>query len=138
LKVPHLSLLCASEKGCKRQEVRVTGETGGLPVIVMLPDEIDFTNATAATAALFAAADNPGMVIADMSGTDFCDSSGMRMLLVARTRAKTSGATLRVVIRPGSPVARAAAILGLDQMLPVYASVPEAVSSQGDPSQPTP
>jgi len=49
------------------------------------------------------------------------------MLIVARDRAAASGCTLRIVIRPDSSVARSLAILGMDRMLPIYASVEDAL-----------
>jgi len=105
----------------------VTEETAGPRAIVALPGEIDITNSAAIKASLLVALDGPGLVIADMTGTTFCDSSGLRMLIVARDRAAASGCTLRIVIRPDSSVARSLAILGMDRMLPIYASVEDAL-----------
>ena len=57
------------------------------PVIVRLPAEIDMANADSIGEEL-AAASAPGVavVIADMTATTFCDSMGMRMLVLARVR----------------------------------------------------
>ena len=71
-----------------------------------------------------------------MSGTTFCDSSGMRMLLVARNHAGVSGSVLRIVIRPGSAVARSLAVLGMDGMLPIYGSLHDAMQA-GHGAKPT-
>ena len=104
-----------------------SGAGAGAPDIVPLPAEIDITNYTAAAAMLLGAVDNAsGLLIADMTGTTFCDSSGMRMLLAAHDRAAANGSTLRVVIRPGSAVSRGLAILGIDRVLSLYATVEEA------------
>jgi anti-anti-sigma factor len=100
--------------------------TAGPPVVVTLPDEIDLNNHAAMAATLLGALDTPGVIIADMTGTTFCDSSGMRVLVAAWDRARASGSTLRIVIQPEGAVARALAILGIDTMLPVYASVHDA------------
>ena len=105
----------------------VTEETAGPRAIVALPGEIDITNSAAIKASLLLVLDGPGLVIADMTGTTFCDSSGRRMLIVARDRAAASGCTLRIVIRPDSSVARSLAILGMDRVLPIYASVADAM-----------
>jgi anti-sigma B factor antagonist len=105
----------------------MTEETAGPRAIVALPDEIDITNSAAMTTSLLAVLDDPGLVIADMTGTTFCDSSGLRMLIIARDRAEASGCTLRIVIRPDSSVARSLAILGMDRMLPIYASIEDAM-----------
>jgi anti-anti-sigma factor len=105
----------------------VTEETAGPRAIVALPGEIDITNSAAMTTSLLAVLDDPGLVIADMTGTTFCDSSGLRMLIIARDRAEASGCTLRIVIRPDGSVARSLAILGMDRMLPIYASIEDAM-----------
>jgi len=105
----------------------VTEETAGPRAIVALPGEIDITNSAAIKASLLLVLDGPGLVIADMTSTTFCDSSGLRMLIVARDRAAASGCTLRIVIRPDSSVARSLAILGMDRVLPIYASVADAM-----------
>ena len=102
-------------------------KTAGPRAIVALPGEIDITNSAAIKASLLLVLDGPGLVIADMTGTTFCDSSGLRMLIVARDRAAASGCTLRIVIRPDSSVARSLAILGMDRVLPIYASVADAM-----------
>ena len=105
----------------------MTKETEGPRAIVALPGEIDITNSAAMKASLLAVLDDPGLVIADMTGTTFCDSSGLRMLIIARDRAEAGGCTLRIVIRPDSSVARSLAILGMDRMLPIYASIEDAM-----------
>jgi anti-sigma B factor antagonist len=105
----------------------MTGEMAGPPVVVTLPGEIDITNSAATRANLLGLLEDPGLVVVDMTGTTFCDSSGLRMLIVARDRAKAGGCTLRIVIRPDSSVARSLAILGMDRMLPIYASVADAL-----------
>lgn len=105
----------------------MAGEAAGPPVIVPLPSEIDITNSSAAWASLRDMLDNRDLVIADMTGTTFCDSSGLRMLVAARDRAASSGSTLRIVVKPDGSVARVLSIAGLDRMLPIYASVREAL-----------
>ncbi|HET9972942.1 MAG TPA: STAS domain-containing protein, partial [Streptosporangiaceae bacterium] len=54
------------------------------PVIIVLPREIDITNASD-VAELITAACAPGVpvVIADLTGTSFCDSVGLRHLIQA-------------------------------------------------------
>jgi anti-sigma B factor antagonist len=106
----------------------MTGELADVPVVVTLPDEIDFTNADDAEAALLEARDYPGLIIADMSGTTFCDSMGVRMLTVTCVRAAAAGSDFRVVVTRGGPVARMLAITGIDRIVPVYASLRDAVT----------
>jgi anti-sigma B factor antagonist len=116
----------------------VAGEAAGEAVIVTLPEEIDLNNSGAVWDDLFALLNGPALVIADMGGTIFCDSTGMRMLVVARNRAEFTGATLRIVIRPGGALARSLAIVGFDRVLPIYYSIQDAMRAQPDGAQPTP
>lgn len=94
--------------------------------ITRLPGEIDVASRGAAEAGLLAAVSAPGLVIADMTGTESCDSAGVRMLVAAHHRARSSGATLRVAVTPGTSVARVMAILGVTRILALYDSVEDA------------
>ena len=59
----------------------------GVPVMAA-PEEIDITNAPDLRSALLAAAaGGAGTVVADMTRTRFCDSSGLHTLLTAHKRA---------------------------------------------------
>jgi anti-sigma B factor antagonist len=80
--------------------------TEAWPALVMLPAEIDITNASDVHSQIIAAL-RPGVriVIADMTATEFCDSAGTRALLVAHQRAVSDGAELRL-LRPGYAVTR--------------------------------
>jgi anti-anti-sigma factor len=106
----------------------MAGEAAGPPVVVTLPDEIDFTNADDAEAALLGARDHPGLIIADMTGTTFCDSMGVRMLTMTHGSAAAAGSEFRVVVTRGGPVARMLAITGIDRIVPVYASLRDAIT----------
>jgi anti-anti-sigma factor len=116
----------------------MTRKMAGPPVIMTLPQEIDLTNSAAAAAVVLGALDTPGLVIVDMSGTTFCDTAGMRMLISFCERAEASRCTLRIVIAPKGSVARALAILGIDRMLPLYASLYDAMPAQPRADQQTP
>jgi anti-anti-sigma factor len=94
--------------------------------VTRLPREIDVASRGAAEVSLLAAVSAPGLVIADMTGTAMCDSAGMRMLVAAHSRARSSGATLRVAVTPGTSVARVMAILGVNRILSLYDSVEDA------------
>ena len=74
-----------------------------------------------------AAALAPGVhaVIADMTATTFCDSTGISMLTRAKKRAAAHGAELRLLL-PCPMVLRVLKIHGVDAMLPVYHSLEEA------------
>lgn len=104
----------------------VAGENVDPARITRLPTEIDVASRGAAEADLLAAVSVPGLVIADMTGTAICDSAGMRMLLAAHDRARSTGASLRVAVTPGTSVARVMAILGVNRILSLYDSVEDA------------
>jgi len=83
----------------------------GVPVVAA-PEEIDITNAPDLRAALLeAAAGRPGTLVADMTRTRFCDSSGLHALLAAHKRVQADGGELLLVI-PSTAVLRVIAITG--------------------------
>jgi anti-sigma B factor antagonist len=104
-----------------------------VPEIVSLPDEIDIANARAIGDQLCAAF-SPGVpaVIADMTRTRFCDSSGIRCLLLANDRAARVNAELRLVLQSPT-VLRAFGLLGVDRLLAVYPSLEAALSNAASP-----
>jgi anti-sigma B factor antagonist len=99
----------------------------GVPVVAA-PEEIDITNAPDLGSALLAAAANgPGTLVADMTRTRFCDSSGLRALLAAHKRAQADGGELLLVI-PGPAVLRVFAITAIDRMIPSFTTLDEALA----------
>jgi anti-anti-sigma factor len=69
------------------------------PFVVTLPGEIDMANARQVRQRLYAAlAAGAPIVVADMAATRFCDSMGLRALVLAHKRATASGAELRVAV----------------------------------------
>lgn len=70
-------------------------------VVVTLPADLDYASATEINTQLAAAfTPTTRTVIADLSGTAFCDSSGLRELVLARKLANTTHTELRLVIPP--------------------------------------
>jgi anti-sigma B factor antagonist len=80
--------------------------------VVTAPPEIDLTNAGLLRAALESAArDRPPVIVVDLSGTEFCDSSGLNALVRAQQQAAGQGRGLRLVV--GTPaVHRMLAVTG--------------------------
>lgn len=109
-----------------------------VPEIVTLPPEIDLTNADEIGGELRSAF-RPGVavVIADMTRTTYCDSAGVRHLLLASDTAAERRAEFRLVI-PSAAVLRILAVLGLDRLLRIYPTLDAALASslpvQGGPS----
>jgi anti-sigma B factor antagonist len=98
------------------------------PAMVALPAEIDVTNARDVRAQLTAATVQPGVqvVIADMTGTTFCDNSGVRALVQAHQRAARNGTELRL-LRPCVNVMRVLEMTGFDQMLTIRHTLEDAM-----------
>lgn len=102
----------------------MTGQDhGAVPAIVGLPAEIDMTNAEDVRNLLVGAA-MPGVavVVADLTSTTFCDSSGFREIVAARNRLAAVEVELRLALPPGN-VRRVMQVIGLDQVVTPYPSV---------------
>jgi anti-anti-sigma factor len=100
------------------------------PVLVTLPAEIDIANAHNVREMLADAFSAGAVVIADMTATTFCDTMGIRALVLAHKRAIATGADLRLLL-PCPHVMRVMEILGLDAVLPIYQSLEQAVTGRG-------
>lgn len=100
-----------------------------------LPDEIDVTNAEHA-AGLLRGSSTPGVtvVIADLTGTTFCDSAGIRMLTLVHQEAVAAGVQLRLAVATDGPVMRVLELLELVRILRVYPSVDAAADEPGPSS----
>lgn len=70
------------------------------------------------------------IVVADLSATVFCDSAAIRTLLEAADHAAASGAELRLVVPDGGRVRRIIDVLRLGQVLPIYPTLPAALSGR--------
>jgi anti-sigma B factor antagonist len=61
-----------------------------------------------------------------MSQTQFCDSAGLNVLVRAHRRAQARGSAVLLVIS-GDAVLRIFAVTGIDQLIPNFASLEEAM-----------
>ena len=102
-------------------------------VVVALPAEIDMASASRIGQQLGSAL-APGVraVIADMSATRFCDSSGISMLVRAHKQAAANETQLRLVVRSAS-VLRALTLVRMDYLLPIYPSLSQALAAAPEP-----
>jgi anti-sigma B factor antagonist len=123
----HVDLALARDASLDRMGDQVTEAT---PVIVVLPAEIDVTNAGQVLDELASAlAPGVSLVIADMTSTVFCDTSGVRALAHAHAhaRAVTDDIGFRLAIPPEGSVRRVLEPTGIIRMLPVYLGMDEAI-----------
>jgi anti-sigma B factor antagonist len=99
----------------------------GVPVVAA-PDEIDITNAEGLrTALLEASACGRGTFVVDMSGTQFCDSAGIHVLVRAHKRSQAEGGEM-LLVAPAPAVLRIFAITGVDRLIPNFPSLDEALA----------
>jgi anti-sigma B factor antagonist len=102
----------------------------GQVVVVPLPAEIDISNSESVGAELGAAcASGAGVIIADLTSTAFCDSSGIRYLLLAHDEATAHHAQLRLAVQPDGMVLRMLTLMGLHRVLQVHVSLDEATAA---------
>jgi anti-anti-sigma factor len=99
----------------------------GVPVVVA-PQEIDAHNADCLRAVLLqAAARGHATFVVDMTGTQFCASAGLSVLVRAHKRALADGGELRLVIPASAAVLRVFALTGIDRLIPNFTDLQEAL-----------
>jgi anti-anti-sigma factor len=110
----------------QRAGVREVADECTSAVVVSWPAEVDLTNAPQLCEALRSACRGNPVVVVDMSGTIFSDSSGVGALVHAHQLAKASGGELLAVV--ASPaLTRIFAVMGVDRLFRIFASLPEAL-----------
>jgi anti-sigma B factor antagonist len=99
----------------------------GVPVVAT-PEEIDMMNAAGLRTALLKASGlGRGTFVVDMSSTHFCDSAGMHTLVQAHKRSRSEGGELLIVVTAAA-VLRVFTITGVDQLIPNFSSLEEALA----------
>ena len=99
----------------------------GVPVVAA-PEEIDMISAPELRSALLeAAAHGHGMLVVDMTRTQFCDSSGVHTLLAAHERAQAEGGEL-LLVNSATIVLRVFEITGLDRIIRNFPSLDGALA----------
>lgn len=99
-----------------------------MPVVVVLPAEIDVTNSEQVRGQLVAAlAPGVDIAVADMMATSFCDSSGVHAIMSAHEAAVSRGVQLRIAVSPDGSVFRVLQLIGAGRVLSVHSSLSEAM-----------
>src|SRR3954468_6115153 len=94
--------------------------------------ELDLATAPRLCAALDAARiHRVRRVVVDLTGVDFCDSTGLRALIGASTELRVGGGRLAVSCLVGSPVERLFDIVGARETLRVHDTTDAALASLG-------
>lgn len=109
----------------------------GVPVMAT-PREIDISTADELrTALLKAASGRHPEIIVDMTGTRFCDSSGINALIRAQLRIAAEGRELRLVISADGSVPRVFALVGIGRLIRCFTSLEEALAHTSDATDPS-
>lgn len=115
----------------------VARESAGDPyTLIEICGEADITSSGLLRSALEdAAAERPVMLLLDLRGLRFMDSSALHVILRVNRSLDREGGVLALVA-PGEAVARTLSLTAADQTIPVYASVAEAVAGLTGPGNP--
>ncbi len=104
----------------------------GQVAVVMLPAEIDVTNADTVREELLSVLNQgAALLVADLSTTSFCDSAGVSALVRTFRRAATSESSMRLVVSTPA-VQRVLSITGVDRLVDTYPSVAASLAGQPD------
>jgi anti-sigma B factor antagonist len=98
--------------------------------VVELPEQIDTSNADGVREQLLALLNSGGEpIIADLTGTTFCDSSAVNALLRAYTRARATGRSLYAAVPPDGIVRKVFEITAVGRAIPTFDDVGSAVAA---------
>ena len=105
-------------------ELNVSSTSQGGHAIVTASGELDlYTAPRLQTALASLLRESVDRVVVDLSGIEFCDSTGMNVLLSAMKRLKEQGGTLELAA-PRPAVRRILQVTGLDTVFSVHEAVP--------------
>jgi anti-sigma B factor antagonist len=114
-----------AESALRKDSVLGLEEVGNA-LVIRLGGELDLYNAPMVRDALSSAcADSPERVVVDLGEVEFIDSTGLGVLIEARTKLGNRAAFL--LAGPGLETRRALQISGLDRHFNVHDSVSEAL-----------
>ena len=106
-------------------------EQRGAVVVARVSGEVDLSNADSVTDRLIEATPNSTTVLVlDLSGTRYLDSSGVRMLFELAQRLRNRGQGLQLVVPDDSHVKRVLLLTEVEQVVPISSSIDEAVGEQ--------
>ena len=110
-------------------QLRVSISGGDSYIVVTLAGESDVYTYDQLRGALETEAGRGvALLVVDLAGLEFMDSTGVQVLLDIRVLMHDRGGKL-VLARPQNTVARVLNLVGADQLIPVYPSVEEAIGT---------
>jgi anti-sigma B factor antagonist len=108
--------------------VTVPAAEDGACTVVHLAGEADITSHSLRDVLAAETAKRPRLLLVEMGALRFIDSAALEMIINAHHRVQRDGGTAALV-HPDSAVARVLELTGVDQMIPVYGSVDEAIAA---------
>jgi anti-sigma B factor antagonist len=109
-------------------ELKVSTRSQGGRTVMSLGGEIDLYTAPRLHGELVTilSGDAPVQIVVDMSGVDFCDSTGMNVLLAAHRRAREQGGDLELAA-PRPAIRKILQVTGLESVFTVLEDPAQAV-----------
>ena len=110
-------------------ELKVTSRTQGDHTVISVTGEIDLYTAPRLQSELMTAlGTHPARLIVDMSGVEFCDSTGINVLLAGHRQARERGGELQLAA-PGAAIRKVLQVTGLEAVFSVV-DLPVQVTGQ--------
>jgi anti-sigma B factor antagonist len=123
-KSARLWLPRAGDASVRRVELKISTASQGGHAVVSVYGEVDLYTAPRLQTELAALVrDGVTRLVVDLSGVEFCDSTGMNVLLSAMKRLREHGGSLELAA-PRSAVRRILQVTGLDTVFSVHDAVP--------------
>jgi len=122
--------LLLQQEGARMVSMDLRTREGGGQAVVALRGELDVADAASVAVALAAVAGRGRVVIVDLAGLEFIDSSGLAALVLARKQARHAEGDL-LLAAPQQQVLRVLTITRLADFFSLHASVDEAAGSAG-------
>ncbi len=104
----------------------------GQLAVVTMPDEIDMSNGDAVQERLLSIlGQHPAGMVIDMTPTEFCDSAGLRAIMLTHRAGAAEGCDVRLVI-PSPGVLRVFSIIGADELTEIHPHLASALGAALD------
>ena len=112
-----------------RAQVRV--RTAASAALVIASGELDLATVGRLRKSLSRAVEAGGPIIVDFTDVTFADSSAIGVVAGACARARTTEASIQLVVRPGTSVRKAFDLTGVTLAITVRDSIDEAIRGLG-------
>lgn len=110
--------------------VRIEHEPHETLALVRIGGEVDASNVAEVGDQLRSAVTNRSeALVVDLTSTEYLDSSGINLLFAVGHELRARQQVLRLVVDPGSPIARMIQITSLDAAHPTYPTAAEALAA---------